>query len=135
MHEVRLFIRELVEKFGKTVFLSSHLLGEVEQICDRVAIIHMGQIVREGPVRDLLAAVPQLRVEASPLDKAAAVLQEHWKLSTNGQWLTVAATREDTPQIVRRLVENGIEVYEVASQRQTLEEYFLSVVQGGVGYV
>lgn len=134
MHEIRVFIRQLVEQQGKTVFLSSHLLGEVEQICDRVAIIHMGQIVREGLVRDLLATVPQLRVEASPLDKAAAVLQEQWKLSTNGQWLTIAAAHEDIPQIVRRLVENDIEIYEVASQRQTLEEYFLSVVQGGVGY-
>jgi len=131
MHEVRLFIRELVDQQGKTVFLSSHLLGEVEQICDRVAIINRGQIVREGAVSDLLAGKSTLRVEAAPLDKAAAVLKDHWTVAMNGQWLTVNATHEDVPQVVRRLVENDVSVYEIASQRQTLEEYFLAVVQEG----
>jgi ABC-2 type transport system ATP-binding protein len=128
MHEIREFIRELVDKHGKTVFLSSHLLSEVEQVCDRVAIIHMGEIVREGAVKDLLAGKTNLRVEAAPLDKAASVLRERWTVSPNGQWLTVDAGRDDVPYVVRRLVENGVDVYEVASQRQTLEEYFLAVV-------
>ncbi|MBN1201824.1 MAG: ABC transporter ATP-binding protein [Anaerolineae bacterium] len=130
MHEIREFIRDLVDNHGKTVFLSSHLLGEVEQICDRVAIISLGQIVREGAVADLLAGKAQLRVEASPLDKAAAVLREHWTLSTgNSQWMMVNAPREDVPHVVRKLVEHDINVYEVSSQRQTLEQYFLSVVR------
>ncbi|HVO68801.1 MAG TPA: ABC transporter ATP-binding protein [Aggregatilineaceae bacterium] len=128
MHEIRGFIRELVDKHGKTVFLSSHLLSEVEQVCDRVAIIHMGEIVREGAVKELLAGKSNLRVEAAPLDRAAAVLRDHWTVSANGQWLTVDAGREDVPDVVRRLVESDVDVYEVASQRQTLEEYFLAVV-------
>lgn len=129
MHEIRGFIRDLVEKQGKTVFLSSHLLGEVEQVCDRVAIINMGEIIREGAVQDLLEGKSQLRIEAAPLDKAAAVLGEHWTVSANGQWLAVGASHEDTPHVIRRLVENGIDIYEVSSQRQTLEDYFLAVVQ------
>ena len=52
IQEMRLFIRELVQMQGKTVFLSSHLLSEVEQVCDRVAIIHQGRIVREGRVAE-----------------------------------------------------------------------------------
>jgi ABC-2 type transport system ATP-binding protein len=69
IQEIRLFLRYLVDQQGKTVFLSSHLLGEVEQVCDRVAIIHKGEIVREGAVADLLISESQLRVEACPLDK------------------------------------------------------------------
>jgi len=134
MHEIRQFIRSLADDHGKTIFLSSHLLGEVEQVCDRVAIINLGEIVREGMVADLLEGKSRLRVEASPLDRAAAVLGERWTVSSNGQWLTIDATREDAPYLVRRLVEQGVDVYQVASQRQTLEEYFLSVVREEAGH-
>jgi ABC-2 type transport system ATP-binding protein len=129
MHEIRQFIRELADKHGKTVFLSSHLLGEIEQVCDRVAIINLGEIVREGAVEDLLADKTYLRIEARPLDKASAVLSEHWTVAANEHWLTVYAARDDIPHVVRRLVENSVDVYHVAAERQTLEEYFLSVVQ------
>ena len=128
MHEIREFIRRLATEQGKTIFLSSHLLSEVEQICDRVAIIQRGQIVREGVVSELLEAKTALRVEARPLEAAAAALSAHWSVTTNSTWLSVQATREEIPAIVRRLVESNIDIYQVTSQRQTLEEYFLSVV-------
>jgi ABC-2 type transport system ATP-binding protein len=129
MHEIRAFIREQVDQYGKTVFLSSHLLGEVEQVCDRVAIINLGEIVREGVVSELLEGKSTLRVEASPLEAAAEVLREHWTVSPDTHSISVHASREDTPHVVRRLVEHNIDVFEVSSQRQTLEEYFLSVVR------
>ncbi len=130
MHEIRAFIRQLVDEQGKTVFLSSHLLGEIEQVCDRVAIINMGEIVREGSVAHLLEGKSYLRVEAAPLERAQAILSEHWTVSADGgQALVVNALREDVPHVVRRLVEHGLDVYQVSSQRQTLEEYFLSVVK------
>lgn len=129
MHEIREFIRRQADDHGKTVFLSSHLLGEVEHVCDRVAIINLGEIVREGAVADLLEGKSHLRVEASPLDRAAEVLREHWPVEKNTLWLTVSAAREDTPHVVRRLVEHDVDVFQVTSQRQTLEEYFLDVVR------
>lgn len=132
MHEVRFFLRGLVDQQGKTVFLSSHLLSDAEQVCDRVAIIHKGEVVREGVVVDLLADKSQLRVEASPLDQAADVLRKDWTLSRDGPWLMVNAMRKDAPQIVQQLVAQEVDVYQVTSQRQTLEEYFLSVTQGEV---
>jgi ABC-2 type transport system ATP-binding protein len=131
IQEMRLFIRELADKQGKTIFLSSHMLNEIEQVCDRVAIINKGKLVREGTVSDLLSEQAQLVVEAAPLDKAQAILSPHWRLHTNGGvHVTVEAQREDVPTIIRKLVENDIKVYEVAAQRQTLEEYFLAVTQG-----
>ena len=128
MHEIREFIRELATEQGKTIFLSSHLLSEVEQICDRVAIIQRGAIVREGAVSDLLEAKMALRVEARPLEAAVAVLSEDWPVSANATWLSVQAAHDDIPAIVRTLVSNNIDIYQITGQRQSLEEYFLSVV-------
>ena len=128
MREIRQLIRDLADNEGKTIFLSSHLLGEIEQVCDRVAIINLGEIVREGAVAALLAGQSYLRVEATPLDKAAAVLGEHWAISSNTNWLTIAAAHEDVPHVVRQLVEHQIDVYQVTIERQSLEDYFLEVV-------
>jgi ABC-2 type transport system ATP-binding protein len=129
IHEVRLFLRDLVDRQGKTVFVSSHLLAEVEQVCDRVAIIHHGEIVHEGPVADVVTAGSNLRVEASPLEQAAGLLQRNWPTSQHEGWLMVDALARDVPQVVRRLVENAVDVHQVIRQRQTLEDLFLDITQ------
>ncbi len=127
IQEMRTFIRDLAQKQGKTVFLSSHLLGEVEQVCDRVAIINKGQIIREGTVADLLAAQTQLVVEAEPVERATAVLTPHWPITPNGNTITVTASREDVPQVVQTLVAHEVAVYQVRCERQSLEQFFLEV--------
>ncbi len=127
IQEMRHFIRELVEDQGKTVFLSSHLLSEVEQVCDRVAIINRGRIVREGRVTDLLAAQHHLFIEADPLERVTAVLGNHWPVTCENNGVKVTVAREDTPHIVRQLVENEISIFQVHSQRQSLEAFFLEV--------
>lgn len=127
IQEMRSFIRDLADKQGKTVFLSSHLLGEVEQVCDRVAIINEGEIVREGKVADLLAGQSELLVEVAPVELATAVLQHKWPVTPNGKNITVTASREQIPEIVQCLVANQVAVYEVHGQRQSLEQYFLEV--------
>ncbi|MCZ2099202.1 MAG: ABC transporter ATP-binding protein [Chloroflexota bacterium] len=131
MHEIREFIRRLATEQGKTIFLSSHLLGEVEQICDRVAIIQRGAIVREGAVSDLLESSASLRIEARPIESAASALSARWPVVSNTTWLSVQAARDEIPAIVRTLVQRDIDVYQITSQRQSLEEYFLSVVSEG----
>lgn len=133
IQEIRLFIRELVDKQGKTVFLSSHMLNEVEQVCDCVAIINKGELIREGTVKDLLTEQSRLLIEAVPLDKAQAVLGETWKLQVDDSAHLIAeARREDVPAIVQRLVAHDVKVYAITPQRQSLEEYFLSVTQNAV---
>lgn len=95
-------IEELLDRVGlvKTVFLSSHLLNEVEQICDRVAIIRLGELVREGKVTDLLAeGDPKVRVQAVPLNKAAVVLKDNWDVTPDRDWLIV----NSPPMTARRL--------------------------------
>ncbi|MBL8154425.1 MAG: ABC transporter ATP-binding protein [Anaerolineae bacterium] len=131
IQEIRTLIRQLVDQHGKTVFLSSHMLNEVEQVCDRVAIIHRGQLIREGTVESLLAENTRLRVEAAPLERARQIIAGRWSLAPNGETgLLVEAGREDAPHLVRALTEAGVDIYEVAVQRQSLEAYFLAAIQG-----
>ncbi len=151
IQEMRILVRELVEKDGKTVFLSSHMLNEVEQVCDRVAIIRRGEIVREGAVSGLLAEQARVRVDAQPLEKAYAILCQHWTThyvaggsgvlavdrveaprrevsqEVTHSGILVNAAREDIPQIARKLIEANIEIFEIAPERQSLEDYFLAV--------
>lgn len=127
MQEMRHFIRDLVDGRGKTVFLSSHLLNEVEQICDRVAIIHHGRIVQEGKVSDLLAEGAQLRLEVDPAAKATAVLKERWPVTASDGQVEVTAPRAELPAIIRHLVAHQVDVYQVNVARQSLEHFFLQV--------
>jgi ABC-2 type transport system ATP-binding protein len=137
IHDVREVIRDLAEKHGKTVFLSSHQLSEVEQICSRVAIIDKGVVIREGLVKEIVSGKAQLRVMATPLDKATAILTEHWttQVGTVPETLLVNANTEDAPTIVEKLVENECKVFEITTQRQSLEDYFIEVTKGENSHV
>ncbi len=127
IQEMRGFIRDLADERGKTVFLSSHLLGEVEQVCDRVAIINQGEIVSEGRVAELLAGQSSLLLDVDEAERATAVLQPHWSVSVNGKWLTVTAGRTETPELVQMLVAQNVAIYEIRYQQQSLEQFFLDV--------
>ncbi|MCB8966392.1 MAG: ABC transporter ATP-binding protein [Ardenticatenaceae bacterium] len=131
IQEMRHFIRDLVDVHGKTVFLSSHQLNEVEQICDRVAIINKGQIIREGQVADLLTGQHYLHIEAKPLEKVTAVLGDQFPITRKNKGVTIAVAHEDIPHIVRRLVENDVSIFQVCSQRQSLEAFFLEAIEDG----
>jgi ABC-2 type transport system ATP-binding protein len=128
--DMRNLIRRLADEDGKTVFLSSHQLGEVEQVCDRVAIINQGELIREGSVIDLVSEKAQFRIRAAPLDRARGVIEEYWPVAPYADnALLVDAHETDIPIIVQKLVENLIQVFEVSPHRQTLEEFYLSVTR------
>jgi ABC-2 type transport system ATP-binding protein len=128
IQEMRHFIRQLVDEQGKTVFLSSHQLSEVEQVCDRVAIINKGEIIREGEVAELLTAQRFLYIEAEPLERITAVLHKY-PITPENNGVTVTAPHEDTPHIVRQLVKNDISIFQIRSQRQSLEAFFLAATE------
>jgi ABC-2 type transport system ATP-binding protein len=129
IQEMRALIRSLAADHGKTVFLSSHLLHEVQQVCDRVAIISKGAVVGESTVEDLLRHDDGLRVDAAPLDVAAAALATSWAVERNGEGLIVRATRAEAPEVVRRLVGAGADLFRLTPQQRNLEEVFLSITQ------
>jgi ABC-2 type transport system ATP-binding protein len=130
IHEMRQFIRYLVDVQGKTVFLSSHLLNEVEQVCDRVAIIHRGALLREGNVEALLAETIRVRVQAEPPDQALIAIGERWKAVQEGDNILVEARRADIPEIAAKLTARNIAVYHLSEDKLSLEAYFLAVTRG-----
>lgn len=137
IQEMRKFIRSLTDDQGKTVFLSSHLLAEVEQVCDQVAIIHRGELLRAGRVNDLLqASQGELRLEVGEPHRACQILSSNWTLldappdqaaPPQRDWLTLAAHADESPHIVRALAAAGIDVFQVVVRRQSLEEFFMAV--------
>ena len=133
IQEMRALIRGLAIDQGKTVFLSSHLLHEVQQVCDRVAIISKGEIVRESTIADLLRQDDGLRVDATPPDAAEAALATRWAVERDGDALIVRATRAEAPEVVRRLVGAGAEVFRLVPEQRNLEEVFLSITQSETG--
>jgi ABC-2 type transport system ATP-binding protein len=129
IQEMRALIRSLATDQGKTVFLSSHLLHEVQQVCDRVAIISKGEIVREATIADLLRQDDGLRIDASPIEAAESALASRWAVERDGDALIVRATRAEAPEVVRRLVGAGADLFRLTPEQRNLEEVFLSITQ------
>jgi hypothetical protein len=109
------------------VFLSSHLLSEVEQTCDRVAIIRQGVLIRSGKVKELLMGEQSLiHLQVSPTEKAVQVLAEHWPVAKNAQlsgWLQMQGDPEDCPKIISQLVAQDVNVYQIYAEHQSLEKF------------
>lgn len=130
IQDVRLFIRDLAQEQGKTVFLSSHLLGEVEQICDQVGIIHNGRLVQTGNVAELLSTQAIIRLEVAPQERALGLLLPKWPTVANGRWLELQASKQDAPEIVQQLVAADVQLFQVLVQQQSLEDLFLAATGG-----
>ena len=114
----RRIVRGLLEELRRrdvAVLLNSHLLSEVELVCDRVAIIDAGRLVREGRPADL--------------ERSRGVEVE----TTNGVRLFEGAGRDEAPEIVARLVAEGERIHRVEVLNSTLEDVYLEAVQGRTG--
>ncbi|SMC86836.1 ABC transporter ATP-binding protein [Papillibacter cinnamivorans] len=131
--DVRDIILDL-QKEGTTIFLNSHLLSEVEAVCDHIAIINKGVIVKSGSMKDLLMGKVTLSIRCSPItediyhrikerfDSTAAPQLE------DGSIFMTLKTREEIPEIAALLTAGGIKLYELTPQHETLESVFLKVV-------
>lgn len=130
MREVRTLIRQLTED-GITVFLSSHLLHEVEQVCDRIAVIRQGKIVAQGAVEELLNQSGQsIKLKVKNPAKAGellAQLPDATKIVTNGAYVQVSGIESETA--VAHLTQNGIIPSEVQTQKSDLESLFLELTK------
>ncbi len=133
MADMRDLIRSLADR-GQTVMLSSHLLAEVEQICDRVGVIADGRLVVQSSVTDLRGHAT-LSVRAEPLSKAAAVA-EHMigvsRVSTVDGALLLEIGLDRAPELVRALVLAEVDVHEVHPQERTLEDAFFALTSADV---
>ncbi len=124
IQEMRALIRSLADKEGITVILASHQLLEVQRVCDRVAIMNKGKLVREGAVSELTADGERLRLNVSPLASAMGVLGDRGVLE--GEAILAAVKRGEAPALIRALVEKGVDVTEARWVGADLESVFMS---------
>jgi ABC-2 type transport system ATP-binding protein len=130
MQEMRIFIRRLAEEEGKTIFLSSHLLHEVEQVCDRVLILNKGQVIAQGDVSALLSQTRDVEIRVSSPEKASemlGVLDWVQGVEYDGDWITIHAPPERAPELLEVLASDGIFPFEVRPVVASLETIFLEL--------
>lgn len=128
-HDVRELIRGLKAR-GTTVFLNSHLLTEVEQVCDRVAVVDHGRVVALGTLDQLLShGTVRLRLTGlSPLERAS--LGRFGSVDDEGEWLTLRGLKlERVPEVVAEAVRMGAHVHAVEPRQQSLEDRFLELLR------
>ena len=129
--EVRDLIRSLKAR-GMTVFLNSHLLSEVELVCDRVAIVDRGRVVRSGQLSDLLGGMPELRVSVDRIDARLLELVGGYGrvLDVTGATVTLGVeTTELAGHLSRELIQAGYCLYALVPAHQSLEDLFVSLVE------
>ncbi|MFN2151076.1 MAG: ATP-binding cassette domain-containing protein [Anaerolineales bacterium] len=135
IHEMRDLIVRLPEEFGITVFLSSHLLSEVEQVATQIGIIQKGQLIFQGNPEALQAQLNEsVVVSVDQPEKAKALLaQAGWTVQRNGsQKLHVQANgQSDAAMINSQLMQAGMSVYQVSLEKPSLEDIFLKLTGEG----
>jgi ABC-2 type transport system ATP-binding protein len=130
----RLELRDIIRNLaagGTTVLLNSHQLSEVEQVCDRVAIIHRGHLQVSGTLDELLSP-GGVRIRATQLsDAVRAALDRFGRVTTNDAWLEIAGATEDAiPEMVEAIVRGDGRVFGVELLQPSLEDRFRQLVAG-----
>lgn len=132
--EIRELIQRLSSEHGITFFVSSHLLHEVELICNRVSVLRKGKVVSEGYVSELLKTeTEELRLEVSNLERAKellATLPEVLKVSETEGKLLLSAQPDSSSKIAKLLIQNDVMVSSIAPVPLSLESFFMAITQG-----
>ena len=130
--EIRVLMERLKSE-GKTIFLNSHLLGEVEQVCDRVAILQRGNLVREGTVADLTRQVGCfiLGLDAGQTFPTADVKALGYTVAASGVHFEVSLTeKQSIDPVLEMLHAKGLRLRHLVEKKQSLEDVFVSMVDG-----
>jgi ABC-type multidrug transport system ATPase subunit len=130
IQQTRQLIRRLRDELKLTIMLSSHLLAEVEQLCNRVGIIHQGRLLYEGEPSALVAPTTRFKMKVDQTAAAFQLLEKDSAItvSRNGAaYLHVDAHGEHISNVNALLVSHGIKVYELSPTQETLEEAFLRI--------
>jgi len=127
MADMRTLIRRLGDE-GRTVVLSSHLLSEVQSVCDRVSVIAKGRILAESSVAELIGE-PVLVVRADPIDEAARIATKLAGVAVDvvGDALHIVSRAVDPAQLNAELVGRGVAVRELTSVERSLEDVFFAL--------
>lgn len=134
IREMRDHIRNLAKNEGVTVIVSSHLLSEIELMCDRIGIIKNGELIAMESVHEHIETTSnqlrEIHLEATPIEKVRTLLNNQFgiHLENENGLSTFQCEKESIPTIVKTLVQNDIALYQVSTKRVTLEDKFLELV-------
>lgn len=132
-------VRELILRLSRdekiTVFLSSHLLHEVEQVCNRVGVINRGKLITEGDAKELVRhEVDLMEFKVSDADKATKLLSDlDWiqVMSADDNRMTISAPSDRVGEVNKMLVMAGVDVSAMIPKTMNLEDLFLKLIEGG----
>lgn len=137
--EMRAFLRKLCDERGKTILISSHILSEMALLADDIGILDRGVLLEEGNLAELEArADTYVRLAVSDAAQSAQIISEVFRkpkmtLQDSGT-LLLHDTSVSTAEIIRTLVQNGVDVYDAHKREDSLEDYFRRVTGGeGIG--
>lgn len=132
IREIRGHLKHLAHEEGISIIVSSHLLSEMEKMCDRIAVIQKGKLLQVAEVASFVQRQQNLLyLEASPLEKAIAVLGETRKPEAHKEGLQFIEEKDNIPMLLQELSAAGVSVYEIRpSEQKTLEDQFLSITGG-----
>jgi len=137
IREIRDYIRKLAVEENVAVMISSHLLSEIELMCDRIGIIKHGEVISEQNVKDMNEEAEQTRIkvilDVEETDQAINILNEmNLSVKLEGKQLITELTRQEIPPIVKELIQHHISVYGVTGVKPSLEDQFLSLTGGNI---
>ncbi|MGM0844131.1 MAG: ABC transporter ATP-binding protein [Bacillota bacterium] len=131
IREIRDYIRRLARETGMAVIVSSHLLSEMEMMCDRIGIIQKGKLVDVQQVKDFVQGTEQVyQLELGEAEKAADIITEVYPDLQHGLVdgkTQIALTKEQVPELISTLVQHNIDIYSVMAVSKTLEDRFLEI--------
>ncbi|MFD2760098.1 ABC transporter ATP-binding protein [Lentibacillus juripiscarius] len=132
IREIRQYIRELAEQENVAIIISSHLLSEIEQMCDRIGLIKNGEMIA---IQDVRAATEQtsaaeIQMEVTPIDQAVETLKTEYDIdaASSDNTLTIKGEREMIPKIIQTFVNHDIQIYQVTITKSTLEDKFFELI-------
>ena len=132
IHGLRILLRKLATEQGLTIFFSSHLLSEVEELCDRVVVLHRGEVKAAGPLSELMNVKGfQYRIDVSDVEKAMEIVRSidgaTAERSTIKDSITVSSAKDVARIINRALVTAGIEVDQLVHTQRGLEDVYIEL--------
>ncbi|MFE5473082.1 ABC transporter ATP-binding protein [Bacillus safensis] len=131
MKEFREHLQMLVQEEGTSVLFATHLLHEVEELCDRMIIIQKGQIKASTHLRDM-EGKEQVLMNIQPVEKAVSWLDANeYTYKRNGERVLLQLNKERVPELNKQLVLAGFDVLEMMPQKQSIEEAFMKWTEGG----
>ncbi len=130
IREFRMYLRKIASEEGVSVFVSSHLLSEIELMCDRVAVIQNGKLIDLRDIHNESSSF--YYVEAQPKEQVSAYLKEHdYQFAAENDGYVVEMTKENVPALITQLVQEGIQLFAIQPHQKTLEDQFLEMTGGG----